>query len=283
MLLGACGSADHASQSTSTPIQELESQVAAYKALSSSGWTDESCDGLLFSALTAVGRDEPIDIEAAQGAPGQWFRNPGHGCYPVNAASDVSRDMILGLMVYSVHFQRLDLLQDLWSYGQTHRWVMGRGDDRAIMTPASIGRLARAIAYLGGKRHAEAAIQDIPSTIASYQGHLALLGIYLDGHMAGGITSIQLSALRTLTQEMPGNALAQALLHRYTDGDQSLATQLLLSIWPTDRLPTSADWCEPWRLQRADDDTSLRPCPASAVTHSGGDFLLVASIVLGDA
>lgn len=283
MLLSACGSSGASvPRQTSTPEQDLESRVVTYKTLSQPGWTDEGCDGLLFSALTAVGRDDPIDIEQAQGTSGQWFRNPEHNCYPVSAPSDISRDMILGLMVYSVHFHRLDLLQDLWTYGEAHKWIMGRGDDRAVLTPESIGRLARAIEYLGGEHHAETSIPAVPSTSADYEGHLALLGIYLDGKMAGGVTSLDLLDLHILAKEMPDNPLAQALLHKYTDGDQSIATGLLLEIWPSDRLPTTADWCEPWRIQRADGDSSLQPCPAQISIHSGGDFLLVAAIVMGN-
>lgn len=242
----------------------------------------ESCDGLLFSSLDAVARGTEIDITAAEGEPGQWFRNPGQACYPQGSASDISRDMLLGLMVYSVHFHRLDILENLWTYGQDHNWKMGRGDDRTVLTPASIGRLARAIRYLGGADHPERLISDIPSVVPGFEGHLSLLGIMLDARTEGGVSPLDLQALRSLASQMPDNALAQALLHKYTDGDQTTATRLLLETWPADRLPTSADWCEEWRVQRADQDPGLQSCSTQAVTHTGGDLLFVASLILGE-
>lgn len=282
-----CGYFDNAAIPHS-PIDvstELSNRTNIYLSLGVSGqWAfPDSCDGLLFSALDAVARDEPIDINLAEGQPGQWFRNPSHNCYDTGAAaSDISRDMILGLMIYSVHFDRKDILEDLWSYGKIHKWNMGRGvgDGRTVLTPATIGRLARAIHYLGGIYHAEAEIPDLPSTNPGFVSHLTLLGILLDGKMAEHIDSANLDALHTIVSEEPRNPLAQALLHKYTDGDQSVASGLLVSIWPSDRLPTSADWCEEWRLQRADSDRGLQPC-ISGITHSGGDLLFVSSLIQG--
>lgn len=288
VLASGCGSGDsRQAVPTRTESSELVDRVTLYRSLSapptSGAWAyPDSCDGLLFSALTAVGRSEPIDIEAAQGEiPGQWYRNPSRECYPGSSASDISRDMVLGLVIYSVHFGRLDILEGLWSYGSARHWVMGRGDSRAVLTPSSVGRLARAIHYLGGADRPERYVLDIPSRTAGYQGHLALLGILLDGKMAGRVSTLQLSDLRHLVQVMPGNPLAQALLHKYTDGDQTLATDLLLRTWPEDRLPDSTDWCEPWRTQRTDTDPGLHPC-GDGSTHTGGDFLLVAALLLGE-
>lgn len=288
LLVVSCSTGkEHASRPSTSISEQLVGRVELYRSLSPAvpgTWAyPESCDGLLFSALTAVAQGESIDIDTAQGEPGQWFRNPGKECYPDSSASDISRDMILGLMIYAVHFDRLDILEGLWTYGQKNNWVMGRGDDRVVLTPSMIGRLARAIAHQGGETHAEALIPDIPSREASYQGHLSLLGIFLDGKMAGSIGPFQLDALRELAEKMPGNPLAQAMLHKYTDGDQSVATELLLSTWPDNRLATRSDWCEEWRTQRADNDTGLQPCTGKEPeVHTGGDFLFVAALIRGE-
>jgi hypothetical protein len=194
--------------------------------------------------------------------------------------------MFVGLLNYIWQFKRLDLAEGIWSYGQSTGWDMGeeradRLENRTILTPVTISLLAELIYELGGEDHGERHIPRVYSVVPGFTSHLSLLQIYLEGSMHGSIPESSLETLRAIRDAgAAGNPLVHALVHRYTDGDQQVATELLLTGWPADRLPTSNDWCEHWRVQRADGDKSLQPC-SEGHTHSGGDFLLVAALILG--
>lgn len=250
----------------------------------------DECDSLLFSALlgSVVGG---FHLEAAELEPGRFVRRPV-GLYPpcydeeTGEGSDISRDMYTGLFFYLESAGRLDVLERIWTYGSENSWKMGRGDERTVATPALIGLLARIIYKLSGGSidHVERHIPQVWIPVPGYQSHLMMLQIALEGRLYGAISVDQLSALAKIIEISPTNALAHALLHKYTDGNQLVATELLLSQYPRHRLPSSEDWCEAWRVQRADLDPGLRPCPERKPgrNHSGGDFLFVVSLILGD-
>lgn len=279
---------------TTSPTAELQDRWNRYYELAKASphtgegdWVeDDNCDALLFNSLLQVGSGLPIDIELAQSSrtEGRWYRNPSHtGC-----SSDISRDMLIGLLVWAYHNERLDILEGLWDYGSSNAWKMGRElsgrtDTRTILTPNLIGLLARAIYNLGGEKHLARHTAPSYKVVPGYKSHLIMLQILLDGRIAEGITEEQLEALESIAAESPENALAQALLHKYTDGDQTIATKLLLDKWPVDRLPnTERDWCDHWRVQRADGDSGLQPCrDGEYQEHSGGDLLFTAGLILG--
>lgn len=290
LLLPACGP-KHEARSTSSDTTALQAQFDTYHNLAPRGWEAseaDQCDSLLFVALQHVGLgDDAGPLTDAQGVPGHWYRLPALMQDKSVCDSDISRDMIQGLLVWMWEYRQLDLATQLWSYGASHAWKMGeervtdRVDTRTVMDPQQIGLLADVIHALGGADHSERLIPAVFSTDPGYVSHLTLLHLYLEGELHGNsLTDQQLSALRTIANTEVSNPLAQALLHRYTDGDQTVATNLLLGTWPAARLPTSSDWCDIWRTQRADGDSGLSPCPMQDHTHPGGDFLFAARIIL---
>lgn len=293
LSLAGCGT-KHSAHPSSTPLDSLRGRQQVYMDLAPNQrdadgfiYTNE-CDSLLFSALEAsVPGLGPINIEAAANpdTPGIWYRRPisTGSCYDSDpiGGSDISRDMLIGLITYANAHHRLDIVEGLWQYGSTHLWKMGRDhavDSRTILTPNLIGLLARVIEHLGGERHPEVVLPELYSTEPGFVSHLTMLCILLEGSVHGSIDSSELKALQTIQSQEPNNALANALLHRYTDGDQSVAVALLQA-WPADRLPNTTDWCEEWKQQRDDQSTSLPPCPDRVRTFSGGDFLFVLAVL----
>ena len=242
----------------------------------------DECDSLLFSSLAAIARGEEIQIDAAKDASGAWHRRPAMDCHLQLGGSSISRDMLVGLMAYMLYFSRLDLAEQLWEYGKKHSWTMGQEtrplDTRTILTPNLIGLLARIIHHMGGKDHNERFLPPIYSTAPGYVSHLTMLQMWMEARMSGSLGGLSIQQLDQIRTDSPRNPLAQAMYHKYVDGDQSLAKELLLSIWPQDRLPTSEDWCDPWRTQRADGDSGLEPC-AAGIEHTGGDLLFVLRIM----
>ena len=298
VFLSGCGHKDvHQQAESHTDLQSISTILDTYKQLAPKGWDVSSgCDALLFTSLQAVGQNEEFDIEAAQGEPGQWFRKPAQVQDHEICSSDISRDMFHGLLTYALKFQKLQLVEDIWTYGSQHNWKMGQErkietvgpitgkiNNRTIMTPQMIGLLAEVIHALGGKDHAERHYRalEVYNVQPGFTSHLTLLKIYLRGAMYNALEPRDMAALLAISAHMNNNPLVHALIHGYTDGDQSRAVSLLLDTWPADRLPTNRDWSEEWRLQRSDDDTGLQPGDSTEEhSHSGGDFMFVANLLL---
>jgi len=295
LFLTACGRRDvHQSVSSSSNLSEVEARLATYRNLAPTGWVSSSCDALLFASLQAVGQGQEFNIEAAQGEPGQWFRKPAQVQEHEICSSDISRDMFHGLLTYALRFQRRDLVEDIWSYGSRNNWKMGEErkiesvgpitgkiNNRTWMTPQMIGLLAEVIYSLGGKDHTERHYRalEVYNIEPGFTSHLTLLKVYMRGQMYGALSPKDLAAVTAILVHMNENPLAHALLHAYTNGDQSRAIHLLRKYWPADRLPTKRDWQEEWRLQRSDGDTSLQPGDSDE-PHAGGDFMFVARFLL---
>lgn len=279
---------------------QLAQRVSLYKRLSPLGWShfERSGDGVLFTSLLHVGKGEEFPIELVEDEPGKLVRNPNKepDGRVVDAGSDISRDMFAGIFWYLHVFRKKELAERIYSFGKKNRvpllpfpiWKMGRewsgrvGENRVYLTPQGISLLAQIIHSLGGKSHL---IRHFPagpySTTPGYLSHLTLLTIALRGRVLGKISLIDYLALRGIARKNPLNPLAQALLAKYGDGDQSLAIGLLLSTYPPDRLPTTRDWHEAWRIQRADSDKGLEPnLNDPATSHSGGDFLFTSALIL---
>lgn len=286
--LTACGRRREAARETSTPLDELRERRALYAALAPRGWdVSQECDALLFVSLAQVGLGSPGDVELAESEPGKWNRKQGP-TFASSCSSDISRDMFMGLFVWIWEFKRLDVAERIWDYGSANNWKMGEERnfadhfDRVYMRPGTIGLLAELIYKLGGENHWERSLLTVNplSTEPGFTSHLSLLSLHLLGEMHGGLTAGELGTLSTILQHMSMNPLAHALYHKYTDGDQTEATRLLLSLWSANRLPTKRDWSEAWRTQRSDGDSGLSP-GNSDEPHSGGDLLFVCRVIFG--
>jgi hypothetical protein len=281
----SCGPNHSRVRGTGPRLEELRERQERYLSLQESlerdshGWFyGEDCDGLLFESLLSVSSGREVDIQAAEMEPGRFYRNPQReGC-----SNDTSRDMHLGLFWYIWHWRRLDIAEQVWAYGESHGWKMGIvGDTRLILSPGLIGLLGRIIHELGGADHAQRYYREkFYSTELGYQSHLTTLHILLDGEVSGNITDRQLSMLREIAEMNPTNPLSQASYHKYTDGEMSGATDLLLNLFPVDRLPDGRDWRHGWFLEKDLRKESEWGSGDPREQHSGGDFLFTARVIL---
>lgn len=280
LVLLSCGKAG---EIPPPPFPELRAKYSMYKSLSPQGWVHtDKCDALLWSSLLAVGRGEKIDITAARNENNQWFRRPAKDCLSSGGSkSTISRDMLTGLMIYALHFKDEDVVNSLWKYGSENNWVMGQGDpSRTLMSPGLVGMLADIRQHVTGAKSVLSNIPQVYSVEPGYTTHLSLLGIYIRGKV-GKMGISETNALKDILAKNPNNPLAIALHARYIDGNYDKAAEILMTVWPDDRLPTTSDWCEEWRTQRAEDDKGMLPC-SPVHTHTGGAFLFAAAIVLGE-
>ena len=294
-LAGCSNEGEKAPPSVTDPalVDALEAKYYTYLDLYTSqqdqnGFIDfKACDALLFTGLLGSVLPEGIDIKAAEKTPGEWTRRPlvngVDTCYPENSASTISRDMLLGLQWYTWKNQRLDIAEDLYSYGEDNNWIMGKGDaSRIFFTPGSQATLAEQIFRLGGENKfiKRSIPQIITESNTGFRQHLDILGIHLRADMTGKAENF--NVVISAANRQPRNGYYQYVRARYSDGvyDSAIAPLLNSQLFPEDRLPTSADRKAAWLWQR-DDDSDWQPS-ADGKTHSGGDFLFLAHQILKD-
>jgi hypothetical protein len=253
----------------------------------------EQCDSGHFSFLRAVGAGIPINARAFMDAERKVHRRTlsYKECYPDESGSSVSADELLYLLAYGVKFKDRQLLQDVFSYGKEHAWVMGEGDIfRTIMRPSLQSLYARALRALGGPDFAERIIPPFePGARKGFEAQLQVVSILVDLNVTGALTSPQLEALRDQAARQPGNALFMCAASRFDPSLKQAAWDLLREekIWPRDRLPTTDDYCDSWVTQRdritpEGENDDWQPCPERPRKHSGGDFLFAVAVCAGE-
>lgn len=241
----------------------------------------EKCDSLLFSGLYGT-----PNLLAARDAAGMWHRRSLQHpeCYCAGSASTISRDMLVGVLWWIWTNKRLDVAEELFSYGRSNSWIMGQGDvSRIYFTPALQATLAEIIFRLGGPNHrAYRGMPQIHASNVGFAAHLDVLVILLRGEMLGRIPAASFNILASHFNRNPRNPLFCYAFHRFYDGDHDDTTAALMdeAIFPNNRLPTNADRAEPWINQR-DPGPDWEPETGAVKIHSGGDFVFVANLLLG--
>ena len=290
LLLVSCGPL-HRRREVSPSAPNLNERRELYLHLNSahqdrSGFIlTQHCDSLLFSSLNAIGRGERIQITAARDETGQWFRRPLSlpECYlSGESKSTISRDMLIGLLLYLQYFHESTLVSDLWNYGSENNWIMGSGEGinqfATVMSPSLIKVLAEMNYKLNGIDSDERQLPDLTifTKDGGYVNHLNLLYLQLYSEVYGGITTLQQLELQRYVKDIdPNNLLGLSMLSRYSKIPLDMNK---LNIYPADRLPTTADWCEDWYYQRQTGDMNQLPCEPTA-EHAGGDFLFLLYII----
>ena len=276
LFLTACGK--HESKPPTVVNSAIVAKANLYKSLHKSWAHGAGCDSLGFTALCKLsGGCSEANIFDAESftEPGRWYRNASQKCFDEGkSASDISKDMFAMLLPYLYSTGDQVNLKEIYAYGKSKGWVMGRGPmSRTVITPPMIFMLQMMIG-----RVEPIASQKIK---AGYEKHLDVMSFYSQTLYKNGMDLTDYETLRKYADESPRNALMQALYHKYKDGDQSAAVAILMDekLFPSDRLPTPKDRCEEYLWQRDDAPKDWQPCDKQGV-HDGVDFL-IAAIVAG--
>lgn len=256
---------------------KIKAKAELYKSLHK-GWPHGKCDSLGFTALCKLaGGCQDVDIYLAEGEPGRWYRSPEHDCYDLGQSkSDISKDMLIMLFPYLYSIGDQDNLKEIYNYGKSNGWVMGRGPlSRTYMTPPLVLLLQRLIGFNDTANLNE--VKEIQK--AGYEKHLDAIDLLTKSMLGGGLDLIQYEEIRKYAEDNPRNALFVALYRKYRDGNQQQAIDILLdeSLFPSDRLPTARDRCEEYLWQRDNDPKDWGPCNSDEI-HDGVDFLLAAYV-----
>jgi hypothetical protein len=293
LFVAACGKHDNA-PSEPRADEAVAAKVALYTSLASDArdyfgaiMTDR-CDSWHFTALqgAVIGG---VDPGAFVDQDGKLHRRPLVGyqeCYPEGSASESAKEMYVYGALYAVARKDLAWAQARFDYGAHHKWIMGRGPvSRTLLLPAARAVLAQAIDELGGEKYPDRLVLTPRGLgLTDYEGFAEAVGITFEGHHFDAVSDASVRAADDLAQRNPRNVMYQCVAARWGHGDREAANALLLdpTIFPNDRLPTSADHCEPWLTQREDSDSgSWNPCPDEGKTHPPGAFLLAAAVCAG--
>lgn len=251
----------------------------------------DKCDSTLFTGLSGAG-GMTVDLTKARASDGQWYRRPlslPECLKSGGSASTISRDMLLGVVIWGNMTGRLDVLQDLIEYGVDHTWIMGESDgtpdgiSRIVVTPPLIATLADCVYKMSDGADNHSVMRTInPQAwvdgLDDYQLHLQMLHMVLRGRCTGSLEAGAINKLKNSYAQFPSNPLVQYVYARFVSQDFTQIGQTLMDerLWPSDRLPTSAERCDPWLQER---DPPYDACPEEGKTHTGGDFLFVSKLV----
>jgi hypothetical protein len=238
-----------------------------YQVADSEGFYHSTGDGLLFTAIheTVCGGSETLKAEVA---PGAWCRHPScPGSSPAFeiSPSRLSRDMLLGLLVYANQYEKIEHLDRLIRFGLDHAWDMCDGHyrsnkeriGRCILSPtlrATVYDVAVELGYPCDDtcKLYRSVFQVWDPFSQGYRAHLTVLHTDLRGRVEGGINKLQKDFLRAMAEREPNNALYVAMHRSYTGQDlKDVAWYLMNSPrWPNNRLPTNNEYCTEYLFQR---------------------------------
>lgn len=284
IFLVACGT--HESKSVTIPIslkekgdfyvQKLDEKVKQ------SGFVHSVCDDLLFRCIARFS-GSVLDYAAYGDGSGRWYRDRQHDCFDRGASeSDFSQDMTKGLELCFIANKDLENTEKTISYLESNWFIMGRGDKtRTFMSPSQMRQLYAVRDFI--KSGVALPLTDSADGIVvktGFEAHVQVLSIFIDSIIYGHVSDTDLWLLKQQKERQPRNALFQAMYHRFSDGDQSAAANILadVSLFPNDRLPSSRDRSEDYLWQR--DDTGRDwGAGENDEEHFGVDFLFAYEVM----
>ena len=278
LFLTACGK--HKPKDPVIRNSQIAAKAELYKSLHKDWAHGGGCDSLGFTALCKIsggcGEANILDAESAS-EPGRWYRNASQKCFDEGkSASDISKDMFAMLLPYLYATGDQTNLKEIYAYGKSKGWVMGRGPiSRTIITPPMIYMLQVMI----NKVEPVASTLNVEMAKAGYEKHLDTMSFYSQTLYKNGMDLMDYETLRKYVEESPRNALMQALYHKYKDGNQSVAIAILMdeTLFPSDRLPQPKDRCEEYLWQRDDLPKDWAACGTIGI-HDGVDFIMAAFV-----
>lgn len=285
----ACGK--HKEKETTNPTKALEAKYETYLNLIPTqideyGFIDgfnnhDRCDSLLWTSLYGVAGGS-VDINQAEVQPGEFERNPSGTC------TSISRDMLIGVFHYIWHTHNLNMIEAMIDYGEGRGFEMNsqsEGDGANILTPDLIATMYEMRYRLGG---ADSVARYFAQSFwfgnqTGYLAHIQDLHILLRGLMIGSVTDNELELLKQHSMDNPQNAVYAAIYHKFSDGIQDQAINSLMNetLFPSNSLPTSSNYCaDPYLFERDSNTVDWQPCPEENYTHSGVDFEFASAITL---
>lgn len=295
--------------STSDRIKALEDRDAKYCALSKpiyeayENTIEPACDAALFTGLHGLkcGYVTVSQFESVT-EPGKLCRRPGCTCFPKQVGlpssdSGFSKDMATGMQVYLSAKPDKVFAQRIQDYGISKNWTVCNAETAADVLGKCL--MSSKIVYRWAEIEKKGAAQELsgpedePKDDETGQGnkltgntdfraHLDILSIVTEFQLYGGISDGSVKTIIDQSKREPNNLLYQAMASRFAGGNVGEVAEKLLAKFPSDRLPTSDDWCTPYLYQRDErggSNPDWLPCPERKETHPGTDYLFASWVL----
>lgn len=251
------------------------------------GWVlDGHIDGdaLMFNAmLFAAQRNIPdnplmsVNLLSAISQEGKVYRKPisSGNAYPTLSKSEISRDMILGL-VFGLEVggceYRKGIARIILNYSNNKFGVLGRGLYSRTRMTFNLRTLLRRIS--GQRRWYDVYIPSIP--MDGYRAHLDVLSIYLRW-CTGRLGFMDRYRLRRYAKKQNNNALF-IIINNIVNGLEE-EFNMDVSMFPMERLPSSKDRKTNYLWQRNQGSADWYPLnDVSSHVHIPFDYLIVTAL-----
>lgn len=293
-LLAGCGAEREGAHVEPTSKDKLKAKMSLYCELSKPHYETHKyvvseCDGLLFTALHGLACDYvTVDQFESDVEPGQWFRNPKHDCFQTgNSDSDISKDMLTGLAAFLQKKGDLNAVERTITYGEKNNWFMGDAKDpftrttKTLLLPAGQKMFRDIRDRLQLRLTTDIAEDDgIIGINTGFEAHLDVLGIMVRAATHGSVYTYHAEILKAQAERQPRNAFFQAASSRFEGVERDLSILLDESYFPSDHLPTNANYCADYLWQRDDKPSDWSPCQGDQV-KSGTDYIVAAYLATG--
>jgi hypothetical protein len=164
------------------------------------------CDYATFALLwNAVGGH--ASIAGLENPSGKWNRH-FQPCYPVDSQSETSRDSYLSLLHLTQTTGDMTPIKRVLDYAKPLNWITGAG-------PIDVTSIAPLVPAM------QAVAERLPVVIPGFSAHQMASYLWLMGRRQGALNEVEMQALKILVSNQPDAPIMLALLHRFTDGDQT--------------------------------------------------------------
>jgi len=193
------------------------------------------CDGLTFIGLyDAFGRK--INIYDYEYPNGKWNRDI-EPCYPDHSRSEISAEGIFGMLHSMLTRKDRAALDRFTGFLEANGFRAGAGPVEYTGMLHLLPLINKVRDWTGRsfsksnvpsltREPTDVSKEEFPP-ISGYRGNVIADYLYLRGRVNGYLLGYELEILEKLCSEVPQNPIYHALYHRFTDGDQSRAIDIL--------------------------------------------------------
>lgn len=296
----ACGwlPKDHKEQDTVNPLDALRAKRDKILALSrtnldpQTGWPlDVSCDGLTLTAPYVLGGGSSDWFKAD--VNGELYRDALHQCGPANGTSSTTGSQdgyITGALVFW-RAKNAGQVQDVLTYlGNNSDYAGDPHSGVSYVTSPVVNTYEIMLALLQGQTPPKPVDNPDPNgasltLLTGFRAHLLVWHILDRGVIYGALNDVEFQLLKDQVARQPRNAFYQAVLNKFSKGDQTSAIETLMNedMFPSTQLATNSNKCVAYLWSTDDTPSDWSPCPNSTPSKfTQIDFLIAAAIILGE-
>lgn len=262
------------------------------------GWIGPKCDSLFYTALMTAsgGAYAKVELGEDKTQPGKWYRDNLHECFSnrvfgktPSATSTIDEANFLGLLFWAQQKREAKKLENIIVYSELSNWQVGEAiDPETAWVDTKIKTNLQSTVFLvrdtvAGRAAAKDQWQlydtDSIGTKAFNEG----LEIYMRIVANKKATKEEKNWFKFHHNRQPKNPFYAAVYGVLENTRKNQAVDILMdeSVFPSDRLPSSANRCADFILNVDSNDPSMKPCSKARRKHTGLDLILVHAILSG--